>query len=99
MKPELSAPGVNIRAAVPWVTLYQGYWSGTSMAAPHLAGGVALLWQAKPQLIGNITATEAAFTQSAHRLIPSQFCGMSFIPNDVYGWGLLDLLNAVQTSH
>ncbi len=97
MKPDLTAPGVNIRAAVPWATLYQGYWSGTSMAAPHLAGGVALLWQAKPQLIGNITATEAAFTQSAHRLIPLQFCGMGFFPNDVYGWGLLDLLNAVQS--
>ncbi len=99
MKPDLTAPGVNIRAAVPWATLYQGYWSGTSMAAPHLAGGVALLWQAHPDLIGNITATEAAFTQSAHRLIPLQFCGMGFLPNDVYGWGLLDLLNAVQSAH
>ena len=67
------------------------------MAAPHLAGGVALLWQAKPQLIGNIDATEATFTQSAHRLLSSQFCGFGLIPNDVFGWGLLDLLNAVQS--
>ncbi len=98
MKPDLSAPGVNIRAAVPWSTLYQGYWSGTSMAAPHLAGGVALLWQAKPQLIGDVDSTEAAFTHSAHYLMPLHNCGSGLIPNGVFGWGLLDLLNAVQSS-
>jgi serine protease AprX len=96
-KPDLSAPGVNIRGAIPYLNMYQGYWSGTSMAAPHLAGGVALLWQAKPELIGDIDTTEAVFTQSAHHLIPLHNCGIGLVPNGVYGWGLLDLLNAVQS--
>jgi hypothetical protein len=29
-----------------------------TVATPHIAGGVALLWQTKPALAGNIDATE-----------------------------------------
>jgi subtilisin family serine protease len=38
LKPELLAPGLNIRGAIAYTTTsYQNYWSGTSMAAPHVA--------------------------------------------------------------
>lgn len=53
IKPEVTAPGVNIRSSVPGGG-YQS-WNGTSMAAPHVSGCVALLKQIDPNLtIGQI---------------------------------------------
>ncbi|HMS33678.1 MAG TPA: S8 family serine peptidase [Ignavibacteria bacterium] len=50
IKPEVSAPGVNVRSLVPGNSY--GLNSGTSMASPHVAGCIALLKQAAPNLTG-----------------------------------------------
>ena len=46
-KPNITAPGVNIFAALADGTEY-GFLGGTSMSAPHIAGAAALVRQAHP---------------------------------------------------
>jgi hypothetical protein len=78
LKPEIVAPGNEIRSSVPG----GGYASagGTSMAAPHVTGLVALLWSARPDLIGDIDATQQIIRGSAKHVPVSVFCSPSIQP-------------------
>ncbi len=98
IKPDIVAPGVHVRSARPWSTSSYGLLSGTSMAAPHVAGVVALLWSAVPGLRGNVEMTEALLRQTARPLTSSETCGDvpgSSRPNNTYGYGLVDALAAI----
>ncbi len=86
IKPDVSAPGVNVRSSYPG-GVYRRF-SGTSMAAPHVAGVAALMLSAMPSL--TITSTRYILTSTAIRPITS-----SVYPNNDYGWGRIDALNAV----
>jgi serine protease AprX len=95
IKPDLAAPGVGVESALR--DGGYGYKSGTSMAAPHVVGAAALLWSALPDLRGEVTTTEILLTSSSRARTSTQ-CGdaVDAVPNNVYGWGRLDALAAVQ---
>lgn len=87
--PEISAPGVDVWTAdltlggvIPDAYTYA---SGTSFAAPHVAGGMLLLAQAFPAATPE--QIESAILSSAVDLGAAG-------PDDAYGHGLLDLVAA-----
>jgi hypothetical protein len=65
------------------------------MATPHIAGAMALLWSALPSLRHQITASRDTLNHTAH-FISSTQCGDAGPPNNVYGWGRVDILAAVR---
>src|SRR5690606_4106626 len=94
IKPDVVAPGQGVLSSVPG----GGYarLDGTSMAGPHVAGLVALLWSANPDLVGDIDATEALITSTADPQSAPDLCGATDGPqNNAYGFGLVDADEAV----
>jgi len=83
LKPDISAPGVDIIAAAPGGGIVS--LGGTSMATPHVAGAAALVLQ-----------NNQAFTPADVRL---QLIGSAIPrgggPNSFYGWGILDGIAAL----
>ncbi len=102
-KPNLSAPGVEILSSYVVYDFinntYTNTWaklSGTSMAAPHVSGAVALLWSCNPGLVGQIDQTFQLLQNSAG-IPPADSCGAPATGgNYTYGYGYLDVFKAGQ---
>ncbi len=85
-KPDITAPGVAITSTVG---AGYGVYSGTSMAAPHVAGAVALLRQARPDL-GVEAIREVLRVSAVDRGAPG--------PDLDYGAGALDVAGALRAA-
>jgi uncharacterized repeat protein (TIGR01451 family) len=84
IRPHVAAPGVSVRSSLPGGAF--GQMNGTSMAAPHVSGIVALLRSVSPTL----SITRAAF------LISSTAVSLGApVPNNDSGWGRVDAFAAV----
>ncbi len=85
IKPNLCAPGAYIWSSIPG----NGYrvHGGTSMAAPHVAGAVAILRQVDP----NATAREIKEALIAGAIPYGEPC-----PNNDCGWGILNIPNSIR---
>jgi uncharacterized repeat protein (TIGR01451 family) len=97
LKPNVSAPGVSVRSAVPG-TGY-GVMSGTSMAGPHVVGVAALLMSVDPSLRGQVGVLETTLQGTAVGLTTTQNCGIpgNQVPNNTYGHGRVDAFEAGHT--
>lgn len=95
LKPQITAAGDTVFSTIPGGGY--GNKSGTSMAAPHVAGAAALLWSAAPHLIGQLDETEQILMKSATPVLHNG-CGEGpkpVSPNNTYGYGRLDVAAAV----
>jgi len=89
IKPDIAAPGVDVYSAYPEGTYRT--MSGTSMASPAVAGTVALMMQAAPEL--HVDELKEIIKTSAFPLTDETYME---VPNNGFGHGLINAAAAVQ---
>ena len=95
-KPDITAPGTDTRSCDNSCDSCYTTASGTSMATPHISGAMALLWSAIPSLQHQIQASRDALNSTTVQIQDAE-CGDPTPPNNVYGWGRVNIAAAVGT--
>lgn len=96
--PDIAAPGVAVRSTTPGGN-YRTF-SGTSMSGPHVAGLIALMISARPELRGQVDTIEALLFSSAIQTDApaSDSCSAPGGVNQVFGNGTASAINAVNAA-
>lgn len=89
-KPDLSAPGVSVYSSIPGARWE--YFNGTSMAAPHVAGAIALLLSGT-NIKGQVDAGERAFVLQDLLTGSAEELGEAG-QDHRFGFGKIDVLRA-----
>jgi len=93
IKPDVTAPGVNVYSSVPPFACATppcyAFFSGTSMATPHVAGSAAVLKQLHPDW--SPAQIKSALVNTAHRPVGSSSTGLSTNNPMNRGGGRIDL--------
>ena len=97
LKPQLGAPGGGILSAYPLEAGGRATLSGTSMSAPHVAGGVALILEARPRIPAQAMATRLQNSSD-----PKNWSGnpdLGFLDHvHRQGAGMLDIVGTIQAT-
>ncbi|HEX7199206.1 MAG TPA: S8 family serine peptidase, partial [Dongiaceae bacterium] len=88
-KPSIAAPGVSVYSSLMGTGTLGAYFSGTSMATPHLAGTAALVRQAHP--IWSEAEQRSAILQTASTSLTQRYSARLF------GGGIAQPFGATQT--
>ncbi len=94
IKPDIVAPGEDVRSS--WPPNTYAIESGTSISTPHISGVIALIYSAKPSLIGDVDGTETLIDQTATHINSAECSSNGTYPNNLYGYGFVNAAKAAK---
>lgn len=99
MKPDICAPGTDIRSSYHLGDASYYIMSGTSMATPHISGAVCLMLSANPELTYEEVYEILTSTADKNLETTTVACDDTSVwPNEAYGYGKVDCMKIVEAA-